>query len=74
MNNTAYLAILRTHYELYVVAESEESAKKRIVEAYKKFYGKHRQLEKPTYKELNEYYGCPIYKVDTTKGFIVEGS
>ncbi len=69
-----YLAILHTDYELFVLAKTKDEAQKRIIEAYKKFYPMpDRTFENPTFEELDEWFGCPIYEIDLYRGFSAEG-
>lgn len=69
-----YIAILPTYYEVYAIGSTEEEVKKNIVKGYKKAYPrKEDQSVKPTFKELHEYFGIAIYKIDPKKGFAIEG-
>lgn len=69
-----YIAILPTYYEIYAIGETKEEVKKNIVKGYKKeFPPEHGRPVKATYKELHEYFGISIYKIDPKKGFAIEG-
>lgn len=69
-----YIAILPTYYEVYAIGATEEEAKKNIVKGYKKaFPEKEGRSVKATFKELNEYFGISIYKIDPKRGFAIEG-
>lgn len=68
-----FVGILRTHYEVYAVGETEKEVKTRIVMGYKSLYPvETRRFEKPTFEELHEYYGCPIFEIDSKKGYAHE--
>lgn len=61
-----YIGILKTDYEIYAVGETENDVKKSLVKGYKDFYPiGERRFEKPTFDELNEWFGCRIYKVNS---------
>lgn len=68
-----YLAILRTHYEIYALGVTEEEAKKNVVKGYKKIYPNKndRSVEKATFKELEEYFGIAIHYIDN-RGYTSE--
>lgn len=69
-----YIAILPTYYEIYAIGATEEEAKRNIVKGYKKaFPEKEGRSVKATFKELNEYFGVSIYKIDPKKGYAIEG-
>ena len=68
-----YIGILRTYYEVIAIGKTKTAVKKRIVEGYKDFYPPNkRTLENPTFDELNEEFGCPIYEIDPAKGYAHE--
>ena len=68
-----YIGILRTHYEIYAIGETPQEVKRRIVRGYKSLYPKgDRKFEKPTFDDLNEYFGCPIFEIDSKKGYAHE--
>lgn len=69
-----YIAILPTYYEVYAIGGTKEEVKKNIVKGYKKAYPrKEDQSVKPTFKELNEYFGVSIYKIPLSVGYAIEG-
>lgn len=69
-----YIAILPTYYEIYAIGATEEEAKRNIVKGYKKaFPEKEGRSVRATFKELNEYFGVSIYKIDPKRGFAIEG-
>lgn len=68
-----YIAILRTHYEIYAIGETEEEAKRNIVKGYKKAFPRAEDRSvKPTYEELHEYFGIHIHKIDPKRGYAHE--
>ena len=68
-----FIGILRTHYEVFAVGETEKEVKARIVRGYKALYPKDdRKFEKPTFDDLNEYFGCNIFEIDSKKGYAHE--
>ena len=67
-----YIAILRTHYEVYAIAETEDEVKRNIVKGYKKAYSKDNRSVKATYEELHDYFGVHIHKIDPKKGYAIE--
>lgn len=68
-----YIAILRTHYEVYAIGATEEEAKRNIVKGYKKAYPrKEDRSVKPTFEELHDYFGIHIYNIDPKKGYAIE--
>lgn len=68
-----YIAILRTHYEVYAIGATEEEAKKNIVKGYKKAYPrKEDRSVKATFEELRDYFGVHIPKIDSRKGYAIE--
>lgn len=69
-----YIAILPTYYEVYAIGGTEEEVKKNIVKGYKKaFPRKEDRAVKPTFKELNEYFGVSVYKIPLSVGYAIEG-
>lgn len=67
-----YIGILRTAYEIYAIGETENEVKKNIVKGYKAFYPiGERRFEKPTFDDLNEWFGCGIFKINP-KGYAHE--
>lgn len=68
-----YLAVLRSHYEVYAIGETEEEVKRNIVNGYKKCYRSGaRTIENPTFDELHDYFGCCIHEIDPQKGYTHE--
>jgi hypothetical protein len=68
-----YIAILRTHYEVYAIGATEEEVKKNIVKGYKKAYPrKEDRSVKADYDELHDYFGIHIHKIDPRKGYAIE--
>lgn len=68
-----YIAILRTHYEVYAIGATEEEVKKNIVKGYKKAYPrKEDRSVKANYEELHEYFGIHIHEIDPKKGYATE--
>ena len=69
-----YIGILPTYYEVYAIGGTEEEVKQNIVKGYKKaFPRKEDRSVKPTFKELNEYFGVSIYKIPISVGYAIEG-
>lgn len=68
-----YIAILRTHYEVYAIGATEEEVKRNIVKGYKKAYPrKEDRSVKATFEELRDYFGVHIHKIDSRKGYAIE--
>lgn len=68
-----YFAILRTHYEIYATGRTSEEVKAHIVTGYKNTYpAENREFINPTFEQLNDFYGCPIIKIDPRKGYTHE--
>ena len=64
-----YIGMLMTDYEIFAIGETENEVKKNIVRGYKDFYPiDQRRFEKPTFKDLDEWFGCWIMKIND-KGY-----
>lgn len=60
-----YIGILLTYYEIYATGKNKKAVQERIVKGYKDFYREgERQFENPTFDDLNDYFGCRIFKMN----------